>query len=71
MGEIEDLEGSLLSFQGDDLFRPMHDRTVGLDGPTNDVVVVFQIDDDDLRRGTLRGLLAHTHIAVGFKCLKS
>ena len=48
--EVEDLEGARLGLEGDDLTRPVHDGTVGLDGSSDDIVVVLEVDDQDLGR---------------------
>ncbi len=45
--EVEDLKGSLLGFEGDDLLVPMHDGTISFDRLPNDVVVILHVDDDD------------------------
>jgi len=43
----------------------VHDSTIGLDRAADDVVVVPEIDDDDLGRGTLVDLLANADIVIG------
>lgn len=45
--EIEYLERSRLCLEGNDVARPVHDGTVGLDGAPCDIVVVLEIDDND------------------------
>lgn len=43
----------------------MHDGTVGLDGPLHHAVGIFEVDDNDLRRGILIDLLTHADEVVG------
>ena len=62
--EVEDLEGSGLGLEGNDLASPVHDGTVGLDGPPRDVVLVLELDDDDFGRGSLVLLFSDTHIVI-------
>lgn len=45
--QVEDLKCSRLCLQGDDLFGPVHDRTVGLDRPPNNIIAILEINDDD------------------------
>lgn len=45
----------------------MHDGAVGLDGPPHDVVAIFEVDDDHLRRRAGLGLLPHADEMVGFE----
>jgi hypothetical protein len=49
--EVKDLKSPRLSFQSNDLFIPVHDSTVGLDGPARYVVAIFQLDNDNLGLG--------------------
>jgi hypothetical protein len=46
--QVEDLEGAGLRSKGNDLARPVHDGTVGLDGTSDDIVVVLEVDNEDL-----------------------
>lgn len=45
--QVEDLDCPRLSLQGDNVEVPVHDSTVGLDGPSGYIVAILQIDDDD------------------------
>lgn len=67
--EVEDLQCPRLRLEGDDLALPVHDSTVGLDGPPCDIVVVLELDDDDFGLGGFALLLADAHVRVGFECL--
>ena len=68
--EVEDLEGSLHCFEGDDLLGPVHDGTVSLDGPPHDVVAILHLNDDDLGGiGRLLGL-TNAYVAVRFEGLR-
>lgn len=48
----------------------MHDGTIGLDGPSYEVVAILELDDDDFGLGGFIGLLSNTEVAIGFKSLK-
>lgn len=65
LSKIEDLEGSLLGFESNDLLVPMHDGTVGLNRPLHDLIVVFEVDYDDLGVGAFRDSLADAYVVVG------
>jgi hypothetical protein len=52
--EVEDLQSTRLRLEGDNLARPVHDGTVGLDRPADDIVPVLELDDEDFGR---RGLV--------------
>ncbi len=67
--EVEDLQRPLLGLERDDELTPVHDGTVGLDGSTDDIVVVLEIDDDDLGLGFIADPLTHTDEPVRFECL--
>ena len=67
--EVEDLEGARLGLEGDDHPVPVHDGTVGLDGPPCDVVAILQLDNDDFWGGILALLLADTDVVIGLECL--
>ena len=60
----------MLGFEGDDLFMPVHDSTVGLDRPFHYFVSIFQIDNGHLRRSGIVTLLADANEAVGFERLR-
>jgi hypothetical protein len=68
--EVEDLEGSGLGFEGDDLAVPVHDGTVGLDRPSRNVVAILELDDDNLGLRGLVLLFSDAHVVVGFECLR-
>lgn len=67
--EIEDLQRPGLCLEGNDLFLPVHDGTVGLDGSPRNIVVVLELDNDDLGLGCFALLLPDAHVRVGFECL--
>lgn len=45
--EIEDLDCPRLSLQGDNVEVPVHNSTIGLDGPSRDIIAILQVDDDN------------------------
>lgn len=66
MSQIEDLQCPLLSFESNDLLRPMHDSTVGLDGPLDDFIIVLEVDDNDIGAGSFMCLLADANVVIRF-----
>lgn len=70
LAEVEDLECSRLRLQCNDLSVPVHDRTVSLDRPFDDIIVVLEVDDDNVRViGIGRVLLSYTDIVIRFEGL--
>lgn len=69
--QVEDLQCPLLGLQRNDLLVVVHDGTVGLDGPPNDVVAILEVDYDDFGGRGLVGLLPDADVRVGFKGLAS
>lgn len=67
--EVKNLKCPRLSLEGNDLAVPVHDGTVGLDGPAGDVVAILELDDDDLWLCGFVLLLANTNVGIGFECL--
>lgn len=65
-GEVEDLDGSALGLESNDVLAPVHDRTVGVDGALHDIVVVLQIDNDDLRLVIFIELLPNADVMIRF-----
>jgi len=55
-----------LSTEGDDLFRPVHDGTVGSDGAARDCIVILEVDNDNFWLGRVGELLAYANVVVGF-----
>jgi hypothetical protein len=49
--EVEDLKGPGLSLESNDLFVPVHDSTVGLDGPARYVVAILELNNDNFGLG--------------------
>lgn len=66
LGQVEYLERSLIRFEGNDLLIPVHDGTIGLDWSSNDLIVMFETDDDDFRVGIFAEFLANANEVVGF-----
>jgi hypothetical protein len=66
--QIKYLERPLLGLQRDDLFGEVHDGTVSLDGSSNDIIVVLQIDDDDFRGICGFRSLTDADVVVGLEC---
>lgn len=64
--KVKDLDCSRLCFQGNNISRPVHDGTVCINRTLDDLIVVLEVDDDDLRFVGLVDLLSHANIVVGF-----
>lgn len=64
--EVEHLDGFTLSLEGNDVFVPVHNRTVGVDGPASDFIVVLEVDNDNLWLVFLAGLLPYADVVVRF-----
>lgn len=62
--QIEDLKGSLLSLERDDLPMPVHDCTVSLDWPAHDLVIMLEVDNDDFRLSIVGEFLAYANIVI-------
>jgi hypothetical protein len=69
--QVEYLDGVLVGAQGDDGLLPVHDGAVGLDGAAHDIVVVFEVYDDDFGLGSLVELLADAEVVVGLERLRN
>ena len=67
--QIEYLQCPRLGLQGDDLLIPVHDGTVGLDGPSRHVVAILEFDNDNFGRSALVLLFSYANVRVGFECL--
>lgn len=50
-----------------DLLVPMHNGAVGLDWSTNDIVALFEFDDEDFRLRLLAELLTNADERVGLE----
>jgi hypothetical protein len=48
----------------------VHDGTIGLDWPTEDVVAILQVYNDNFRLGGIVGFLTDAEVVVGFKGLR-
>lgn len=68
-GEVEDLNCPALGLEGDNVLAPVHDRTVSIDRPPHDLIVVLQVNNDDLWLVVLVELLANTDIVIRFEGL--
>ena len=64
--KIEDLEGSLVCLERNDLPIPMHNGAISLDRSPDDLIVVFEVDDDDLWGSIFTKLLTHAHKVIRF-----
>ena len=62
--QVEDLDCSCLSLESNDLFSPVHDGTIGIDGPLDDFIVVLKVNDDDLRFVLFVNFLSNADIVV-------
>ena len=51
--QVEDLKSTLLGAESDDVLGPVHDGVVSLDRATNDTVVVLEVDNNNLGRGSV------------------
>ena len=69
--KIEDLKRALLRFESDYELVPMHDCTVGLDRPPDNVIGILEVYNDDLWRRVLIELLTDADVIVRFKSLES
>ena len=67
--QVEDLEGTALSPEGNDLTRPVHDGTIGLDGAADDIVAVLEVDNYHFGGRGIALLLANTDKGVRLECL--
>jgi hypothetical protein len=63
--EVKDLQCSRLCAQSDDLSGPVHDGTVGLDGASDDIVAVLEVDNDNFGLGGFALLLSYANEGVG------
>lgn len=64
--KVENLNGSTLGLEGNDVLVPVHDRTVGVDGPAGDFIVILEVDDDDLWLVFFANLLPYANVPVRF-----
>lgn len=70
--EIEKLQCPALRLERDDRLSQVHNGTIRTDRSPNNIVRVFQINYDSLRRGVRFVIdLAHAYVLVGFECLAS
>jgi hypothetical protein len=66
LGQVKYLERSLIRFEGNDLLVPVHDGTIGLDRSSNDLIVMFKVDNNDFRVSIFAEFLANANEVVGF-----
>ena len=64
--QVENLNRPRLRLEGNDVFVPVHDSTIGIDGASDDFIVVFEVDDDDLWFVFIVELLPDADIVIGF-----
>ena len=57
-----------MGLERNNLLRPVHNRTVGLDRSSDDIIVVLELDDNYFGGFTL--LFSYTDERVGFECLR-
>lgn len=62
--EVENLDGFALGFEGDNILAPVHDGTVGVDGPSDDLIVIFQIHYNHLCFLFVADFLSYADIVV-------
>ena len=55
--------------KGNDISSPVHDGTVGLDWPLNELTTIVEVDYKDFGRGGSFGLLSNTNPMVGLESL--
>ena len=63
--KVEDLNCPRLGFERNDLPGPVHDRTVRVDRSLNDFIVIFEVDDYDLRFVLFIKLLSNADETIG------
>jgi len=62
--QVEDLNSSGLSLEGNDLLVPVHDGTICVDRSLDDFIVVFEINDDNLRFVFIVNFLSNANIVI-------
>ena len=67
--KVEDLNGATLSFESDDIFGPVHNSTISVDGTFDNFIVVLQVDNDNLRLIIVMEFLANADETIRFKSL--
>lgn len=67
--KVEDLKGSRLCLECNDLLIPVHDSTVRVDRPPYDFIVIFEVDNDNLRFVIFVDFLANADEGIGFESL--
>ena len=68
LAQVEDLECSLICFERNNLFGPMHKGTICLDRSPDDFIVILEIDDYHFRI-SISDLLANADVVIGFESL--
>lgn len=64
VAQIEYLEGPGLGFEGDDESIPVHDSAIRFDRPSNDIVTVFEIDNDNFRGCNIINFLSYANVSI-------
>ena len=64
--KVKYLNSSRLGFERNDLSGPVHDRTIRVDRSLNDFIVIFEVDDYDLRFVLFIKFLSNADEAIGF-----
>jgi hypothetical protein len=62
--QVEDLNSSGLSLEGNDLLVPVHDGAICVDGSLDDFIVVLEINDDNLRFVFIINFLSYANIVI-------
>lgn len=62
--QIEDLKCPRLGLQGNNLAGPVHNCAVGLDGPSDDVIAILEIDDKHFGGRRLVLLVSQANVGV-------
>ena len=67
--QVKYLKRPLIRLEGDDLLVPVHNGTVSLNWPPNDLIIVLQVNDYNLGIGVLAGFLSNANEVVGLQSL--
>ena len=54
-----------MRFEGDDFSIPVHNGTIGLDGSSDDIVIVLEVDDEHFGLRIVAWLLSNADVTIG------
>lgn len=69
MSKVKNLQCPLICLEGNDLFVPVHKGTISLDWSSDDLIVIFEVDNDDFGIGIFSEFLTNTNEVIGFQGL--